>query len=67
MMKMKVNVGGLDRILRIIIGFVLIGLMLQGIIGVWGWLGLVVMATGLFSFCPAYRLLGINTCKTDLR
>lgn len=67
MKKMKVNVGGLDRILRIIIGFVLIGLMLQGIIGVWGWLGLVVMATGLFSFCPAYRLLGINTCKTDLR
>ncbi|MEQ1487348.1 MAG: DUF2892 domain-containing protein [Methylotenera sp.] len=64
---MKVNVGGLDRILRIIIGFVLIGLMLQGVIGVWGWLGLVVMATGLFSFCPAYRLLGINTCKTDLR
>lgn len=67
MKKMKVNVGGLDRILRIIIGFVLIGLMLQGVIGVWGWLGLVVMATGLFSFCPAYRLLGINTCKTDLR
>lgn len=67
MKKMKVNVGGLDRILRIIIGFVLVGLMLQGIIGVWGWLGLVVMATGLFSFCPAYRLLGINTCKTDLR
>lgn len=67
MKKMKVNVGGLDRILRIILGFVLIGLMLQGIIGVWGWLGLVVMATGLFSFCPAYRLLGINTCKTDLR
>jgi hypothetical protein len=63
MKKMKVNVGGLDRILRIIIGFVLIGLMLQGMIGVWGWIGLVVMATGLFSFCPAYRLFGIKTCK----
>jgi Protein of unknown function (DUF2892) len=61
----KVNVGGIDRILRIIAGLVLIGLVLQGLIGVWGWIGIILMATGIFSFCPAYGLLGIKTCKTD--
>ena len=30
--------------------------------GLWGWLGVVPLATGLFRFCPAYTLLGINTC-----
>ena len=62
---MKVNVGGTDRLLRVIAGLVLIGLTLMGIIGVWGWIGLILLATGAFSFCPAYGLLGIKTCKTD--
>ena len=61
---MKVNVGGTDRLLRVIAGLVLIGLTLMGIIGVWGWIGLILLATGIFSFCPAYGLLGIKTCKT---
>ncbi len=60
---MKVNVGGADRILRIAAGLVLIGLTLAGTIGIWGWLGLILIATGLFSFCPAYSILGIKTCK----
>lgn len=60
---MKVNVGGTDRLLRVIAGLVLIGLTLMGIIGVWGWLGLILLATGIFSFCPAYSILGIKTCK----
>ena len=60
---MKVNVGGADRILRIAAGLVLIGLTLAGTIGIWGWLGLILVATGLFSFCPAYSILGIKTCK----
>ncbi len=60
---MKVNVGGADRILRVIAGLVLIGLTLMGIIGIWGWIGLILLATGLFSFCPAYSILGIKTCK----
>ena len=59
---MTANVGGIDRILRIVVGLVLIGLTLAGTIGVWGWLGVVPLATGLFRFCPAYTLLGINTC-----
>ena len=62
---MIVNVGGTDRLLRVIAGLVLIGLTLMGIIGVWGWIGLILLATGIFSFCPAYGLLGIKTCKTD--
>ncbi|MGM0637634.1 MAG: YgaP family membrane protein, partial [Pseudomonadota bacterium] len=31
--------------------------------GVWGWIGVVPLATGIFNFCPAYKLLGMNTCK----
>lgn len=60
---MKSNVGGVDKILRVVIGAVLIGLALTGAIGVWGWIGILPLATGLFNFCPAYQLLGINTCK----
>jgi hypothetical protein len=60
---MKANVGGVDRILRTIIGLVLIGLTMSGTIGVWGWVGVIFLATGVFSFCPAYGLMGIKTCK----
>jgi len=60
---MKANVGTIDRTLRIIIGIALIGLSLAGVIGVWGWIGLLPLATGIFRFCPAYTLLGIKTCK----
>lgn len=59
---MKTNVGGIDRVLRIVLGLVLIGLALTGTIGVWGWIGVVPLATGFMSFCPLYPLLGINTC-----
>ncbi|MFV9654809.1 DUF2892 domain-containing protein [Pseudomonas sp. NY15366] len=60
---MKANVGTLDRSLRIAVGLVLIALSLAGVIGLWGWIGVVPLATGIFRFCPAYPLLGINTCK----
>ncbi|GHE20411.1 YgaP family membrane protein [Halomonas urumqiensis] len=60
---MKSNVGGIDKMARIVVGAVLIGLTLTGIIGVWGWIGVLPLATGLLNFCPAYSLLGINTCK----
>ncbi|GAA0710953.1 DUF2892 domain-containing protein [Vreelandella titanicae] len=61
---MSRNVGGIDKILRILIGIALIVLALTGTIGVWGWIGVLPLATGLFNFCPAYRLIGFNTCKT---
>ncbi|MEX8495185.1 DUF2892 domain-containing protein [Sphaerotilus sp.] len=59
---MKVNVGGTDRILRIVVGLILILLVLSGQIGVWGWIGVVPLATGLFRMCPLYSMLGMNTC-----
>lgn len=62
---MKCNVGGIDRILRISAGIVLVALSANGIIGWWGWLGLIPLATGIFRFCPAYPLLGINSCGTS--
>ena len=61
---MKCNVGGVDRVLRIVVGLVLIALALMGAIGVWGWIGVIPLATGLFKFCPAYTLLGINTGRS---
>lgn len=59
---MKTNVGGIDRILRIVVGLVLIGLTLAGVIGVWGWIGVVPLATGFLRSCPLYSIVGINTC-----
>lgn len=60
---MKANIGTFDRSLRIIAGLLLIGLSLSGVIGLWGWIGLVPLATGIFRFCPVYTLLGIKTCN----
>ncbi|MDP2007691.1 MAG: DUF2892 domain-containing protein [Rubrivivax sp.] len=59
---MKTNVGGIDRMLRAALGLVLIVLAATGTIGLWGWIGVVLVATAAISFCPLYPLLGINTC-----
>lgn len=59
---MKTNVGGLDRILRIVIGLVLIGLAATGTIGAWGWIGVVPLATAAMGFCPLYTMLGFSSC-----
>ncbi len=59
---MKANVGGIDRIARIVLGLVLIGLAATGTVGAWGWIGLVPLATGLTRFCPLYPMLGMSTC-----
>lgn len=58
---MKLNVGSIDRILRIVVGLALVAWALMG--GpVWAWIGVVPLGTGLFGFCPFYPLLGMNTC-----
>lgn len=62
---MKVNVGGIDRTLRIVAGLVLIGLAIADIGAPWTWIGVVPLATGLFKFCPFYPLLGVNSCPMD--
>jgi membrane protein implicated in regulation of membrane protease activity len=59
---MKSNVGGIDRILRIVAGLVLIGLAATGTVGMWGWLGVVPLATGAIGWCPPYAIFGFNTC-----
>ena len=59
---MKANVGTIDRAARIIGGLALISLSLAHMIGVWGWIGVVPLATGLLRSCPVYSIIGINTC-----
>lgn len=59
---MKSNVGGIDRLLRIVAGLVLIALVATGTVGPWGWIGVVPLLTGLIGFCPLYPLLGVSTC-----
>ena len=59
---MKLNVGGLDRSLRIAAGLVLVGLAATGTVGAWGWIGIVPLLTGAVGFCPVYPVLGLNTC-----
>jgi O-antigen ligase len=58
----KSNVGGLDRILRIVVGLALIALTLTGTIGVWGWIGVVPVLTAVLGSCPLYSVLGMSTC-----
>lgn len=58
----KNNVGGIDRVLRIVIGLVLIGLTFTGTIGAWGWIGVVPLLTAALGSCPLYTVLGFSTC-----
>ncbi len=59
---MKLNVGGIDRILRIVAGLVLVGMAAAGMFTPWTWIGVVPLLTGIFGFCPAYTLFGMSTC-----
>ena len=60
---MKINVGGIATILRLVVGLALIAWALMG--GpVWAWVGVVPLATGAIGWCPAYNLFGMNTCPT---
>jgi uncharacterized membrane protein YfcA len=59
---MTKNIGSLDRIVRIVIGAALIAATLTGAIGVWGWIGVVPLATALMGWCPPYAMLGFSTC-----
>ena len=59
---MNANVGGTDRVLRVVVGVVLIALAAMGTVGVWGWIGVVPLLTGLIRWCPLYPLFGFNSC-----
>ncbi len=56
------NVGGIDKVLRIAGGAILIVLAIMGIGAPWTWIGVVPLATGLMGWCPLYSLLGLRTC-----
>lgn len=58
---MTANVGSTDRIIRIVVGLALIVWALMG--GpTWAWIGVLPLVTGLMRVCPAYSILGMNTC-----
>ena len=63
---MKVNVGGIDKVIRIVVGLAILSLVfiLEGNARWWGLIGIVPLATGVFNFCPAYALFGMSTCPT---
>ncbi len=63
---MQANVGGADRIIRIILGLALLSLLfiLEGNARYFGLIGIVPIATALMRWCPAYTLVGVNTCGT---
>jgi hypothetical protein len=60
---MKTNVGGIDRLLRVAAGVALIWMAATGVVGVWGWIGVVPLATGVIGWCPAYLLFGLSSCR----
>jgi hypothetical protein len=57
------NEGTADRVIRVVIGLALLSLTMAGPHTPWGYVGIVPLVTGLFGFCPIYRLAGVNTCK----
>lgn len=59
---LKTNVGAADRLVRIMIGLALIAIVFVGPQTPWGWVGIIPLVTGLARTCPAYRLLGMDTC-----
>lgn len=59
---MAKNEGNIDRIVRLTAGAALVGLAATGTVGVWGWIGVVPLATGAMGWCPLYSIFGINTC-----
>lgn len=63
---MKTNEAGFDRLLRVIVGAILLALVFVGPQTPWGWFGLVPLVTGIIGFCPLYRLVGIDTCRLRL-
>jgi hypothetical protein len=69
--EMTANVGGIDKILRIVVGLALLAFAVFGPADIaWKWvgyIGVVPLATALLNWCPAYTLLGISTCPVKAR
>lgn len=64
-MQFTTNVGTVDRLVRLIVGAALIVLAITGTIGIWGWLGAILVGTAFMKFCPIYGITGLSTFKKD--
>ena len=64
---MKANVGGIDKVLRIVVGLALLSIifLVEGPGRWWGLVGIVPLGTGLINFCPLYAIFGFNTCPLE--
>ncbi len=63
-MNLKNNVGKIDRVVRIVLGLLLIGNVFVGLQSPLGWIGVILLLTGLFGTCPLYSLLKVDTRTT---
>jgi len=59
---MTKNIGKIDRLIRFVVGLVILSLVFMGPQTMWGLLGLIPLGTALIGWCPPYAMLGINTC-----
>nr|WP_096702774.1 DUF2892 domain-containing protein [Magnetospirillum sp. 15-1] len=58
---MEANMGGKDRLIRVAVGLVMIGLAMVNLIGPWGWIGIVPLVSAGLGWCPVYMLIGLST------
>ena len=56
------NLGSADRIIRIVLGLILLSLTVVGPKSLWGLIGLVPLLTAVIGWCPAYSIVGLRTC-----
>ena len=61
---MTANVGTIDRVIRLVLGLVLLSQVFMGLQTPWGWIGLILVGTAAIKFCPAYRIFGLKTCSS---
>jgi hypothetical protein len=58
---MEANMGGKDRLIRLLVGLAMIGLAMVNVIGPWGWIGIVPVVSAALGWCPVYMMLGLST------
>ena len=61
---LKYNMGKIDCIVRVVLGVLLIGNVFFALQHPIGWIGVILVVTGIAGICPLYSLLNINTKST---
>lgn len=64
---MKPNEGTIDRVIRVVVGLLLLSLVFIGPQTAWGFVGLIPLGTGLIGFCPLYKIFGFSTCPLSIK